>query len=155
MNTCCEIPLQCWTFTQTGSQFDLHQPLYQGYQLIYWLTLMVNCQVSRTQTLSCILLKTLTIVTVVLCGKKVGDVFIVSHCEAASKQDLCWFPSHCVDLGVEVCPLSTDGKTCSTLSASQKQRQLLRPGSNQKTIHRSLSDNTNPVGDNYVKDITI
>lgn len=33
-------------------------------------------------------------------GKR--GVFIVSHCEVESKQDLCWFPSHCVDLRVGV-----------------------------------------------------
>ena len=55
-----------------------------------------------------------------LWGKTGGNVFIVSHCEVESKQDLCWFPSHCVDLGVGVCPMdcsSTDGETCSTSSA--------------------------------------
>lgn len=37
------------------------------------------------------------IVLLLIDGKKLG-VFIVSHCEVESKQDLCWFPSHCVNL---------------------------------------------------------
>lgn len=28
-----------------------------------------------------------------------GNVFIASHCFVESKQDLCWFPFHCVKLG--------------------------------------------------------
>ena len=57
-----------------------------------------------------------------------GNMFVISHCEVWSKQDLCWFPLHCADLGVGICLNGTVPQMEWPVS-DEKNKQLLMIGS--------------------------